>query len=229
MHPQFAQLTVTWFRRAFVYTGSIGEFRYRFACDEKEKLIHAAVYSDVCYELALDKVEQDFSWDGSRRGADKGLAARALRAVSSPAGVTLGVHRPKHRAAVSFRASARREASAPGVHTGVGIRIPVPASPFGRGGRAQRGRRGANKKNRLRAAQRVDKPILSFRGAPQGYLLCGAKRLFSCRKAAQKITTLFQAVEKAGGFFDSLGEPPCRAALYLNSRQRAVDVHHLHR
>ena len=63
MHPQFAQLTVTWFRRAFVYTGSIGEFRYRFACDEKEKLIHAAVYSNLCYELAQDKVEQDFSWD----------------------------------------------------------------------------------------------------------------------------------------------------------------------
>ena len=31
-----------------------------------------------------------------------------------------------------------------------------------------------------------------------------------------KITTLFQAVEKAGGFFDSLGKPPCRAALFTS-------------
>lgn len=69
MHPQFEELTVGWFRRAFVYTGSIGEFRYRFACDEKEKLIHAAVYSNVCYEVAQDKTEQDFPWD------DSGVAA----------------------------------------------------------------------------------------------------------------------------------------------------------
>ena len=62
MHPQFAQLTVTWFRRAFVYTGSIGEFRYRFACNEKEKLIHAAVYSNLCYELAQDVEEETFPW-----------------------------------------------------------------------------------------------------------------------------------------------------------------------
>ena len=34
MHPQFAELTPTWFNRAFVYTGSIGEFRYRFAGDK---------------------------------------------------------------------------------------------------------------------------------------------------------------------------------------------------
>lgn len=62
MHPQFEELTTNWFRRAFIYTGSIGEFRYRFACDEKEKLIHAAVYTNVCYESAQDKVEQDFPW-----------------------------------------------------------------------------------------------------------------------------------------------------------------------
>ena len=30
MHPQFAELTPRWFKRAFVYTGSIGDFRYRF-------------------------------------------------------------------------------------------------------------------------------------------------------------------------------------------------------
>lgn len=63
MHPQFAEMTVSWFRRAFVYTGSIGEFRYRFSCDEKERVIHAAAYSDLCYELAQNKRERDFPWD----------------------------------------------------------------------------------------------------------------------------------------------------------------------
>ena len=37
MHPQFAELTPRWFKRAFVYTGSIGDFRYRFDM-EKEKI-----------------------------------------------------------------------------------------------------------------------------------------------------------------------------------------------
>ena len=32
MHPQFAELTPRWFKRAFVYTGSIGEFRFTSPC-----------------------------------------------------------------------------------------------------------------------------------------------------------------------------------------------------
>ena len=63
MHPQFTELTPRWFKRAFIYTGSIGEFRYRFNNDAKENVIHAAVYSQLCYELAADVVEQDFPWD----------------------------------------------------------------------------------------------------------------------------------------------------------------------
>ena len=43
MHPQFTELTPRWFKRAFIYTGSIGEFRYRFNNDAKENVIHAAV------------------------------------------------------------------------------------------------------------------------------------------------------------------------------------------
>ena len=39
MHPQFAALTPRWFKRAFVYTGSIGEFRYRFATDKVAGLL----------------------------------------------------------------------------------------------------------------------------------------------------------------------------------------------
>ena len=61
MHPQFQDYTVQWFKRAYVYTGSIGDFRYRFAHDD-ETTLHAAVYSKVCYELADDVVSQDFPW-----------------------------------------------------------------------------------------------------------------------------------------------------------------------
>jgi len=62
MHPQFSQLNTTWFLRAFVYTGSIGDFRYRYANDKAAGLIHVAVYTKYCYEEATDRVEQDFPW-----------------------------------------------------------------------------------------------------------------------------------------------------------------------
>ena len=45
MHPQFEELNPKWFNRANVYTGSIGDFRYRFATDKKERILHAAVYT----------------------------------------------------------------------------------------------------------------------------------------------------------------------------------------
>ena len=64
-HEQFAPLTVQWFYRAHVYTGSIGDFRYRYATDVSDKehpVIHVAVYSKVCYEVADDVVEEDFPW-----------------------------------------------------------------------------------------------------------------------------------------------------------------------
>ena len=48
---------------AFIYTGSIGEFRYRFDGDKDAGILHTAVYSNVCYELAQDKEERDFTWD----------------------------------------------------------------------------------------------------------------------------------------------------------------------
>ena len=67
MHPQFQDFTPQWFKRAYVYTGSIGDFRYRFAHNDEETL-HAAVYSRVCFELATDVVEQDFPW------TDQGVA-----------------------------------------------------------------------------------------------------------------------------------------------------------
>lgn len=45
MHPQFACLTPHWFYRAYVYTGSIGDFRYRFDRDADANMLHTAVYS----------------------------------------------------------------------------------------------------------------------------------------------------------------------------------------
>ncbi len=69
MHPQFAELTPRWFERAFVYTGSVGEFRYRFAGDKNAGILHTAVYSNVCYELAQDRQERDFPWD--EKGVDE--------------------------------------------------------------------------------------------------------------------------------------------------------------
>lgn len=67
MQEQFAVMDVNWFRRAHLYTGSIGsfgrDFRYRFRPDEAAKLIRAETYSNVCYELAKDVEERDFPWD----------------------------------------------------------------------------------------------------------------------------------------------------------------------
>lgn len=63
----FSRLSPDWLHRAYVYTGSAGpfgnDFRFRLAQDEDSHLIHAAVYSKVCYELAEDREERDFAWD----------------------------------------------------------------------------------------------------------------------------------------------------------------------
>ena len=60
----FAQMTPSWFDRATFYTGSVHqEFRFRYEQDRENKLLHAATYSKVCYELADDVEKRDFSWD----------------------------------------------------------------------------------------------------------------------------------------------------------------------
>ncbi len=61
MHPQFQMLNVRFFLRAYVYTGSIGDFRYRFAHEDKTT-IHAAVYTKLCFEKAQDVTVRDFPW-----------------------------------------------------------------------------------------------------------------------------------------------------------------------
>ena len=62
MHPQFEQLTPHWFERAFVYTGSIGDFRYRYAMDKENNQLHVAIYTVYCYEVANDVEHRDFDW-----------------------------------------------------------------------------------------------------------------------------------------------------------------------
>ena len=63
MHPNFSQLTPRWFKRAFVYTGNIDDFRYRFEMDKDNGLLHTAVYTVYCVEVAKDVQQQDFPWD----------------------------------------------------------------------------------------------------------------------------------------------------------------------
>ena len=63
MHPVFEEITPGWLDRAHVYTGSIGDFRYRFEQKNKGTSILASVYTVWCYEVAKDVPEKDFPWD----------------------------------------------------------------------------------------------------------------------------------------------------------------------
>ena len=56
-----AALTPKWFDRATVYTGSEGEFRYRFR--REKETVSAAVYTRLCYEKAEDVEEREFPRD----------------------------------------------------------------------------------------------------------------------------------------------------------------------
>ncbi len=60
MHPQFEVLTPQWFKRAYVYTGSIGEFRYRFHRRKGDEPMLVSVYSNLCYEAATDIEEREY-------------------------------------------------------------------------------------------------------------------------------------------------------------------------
>ena len=63
MERKFDYLTPRWLGRAHIYHGELDAMRYRFAMDGKEKVIHAARYSKLCFELANDVEQQDFPWD----------------------------------------------------------------------------------------------------------------------------------------------------------------------
>ena len=81
MHPQFAELTPRWFKRAFVYTGSIGDFRYRFDMEKEKNTLHTAVYSVYCYEAAQDRQERDFPMGRGRCGGAEAVASGEIRSV----------------------------------------------------------------------------------------------------------------------------------------------------
>ena len=57
------QLTPNWFNRAYVYTGSFGEFRFRFAVDKSTNTITASTYTHYCFEKAKDVEKQVITWD----------------------------------------------------------------------------------------------------------------------------------------------------------------------
>ena len=103
---------------------------------------------------------------------------------------------------LSFRASA---------HTGVGIRIPRPL-PLPLGEVAERSEDGEGKQRRAASRrpffQLVDKPILSFRGAPQGYLLRGAKR----RGNPQSFSCKFAEKRKNCAIWEQIATPVCGLA-----------------
>ena len=63
MHPVFDEITPSWLDRAHVYTGSIGDYRYRFAQTNNGTTILASVYTKWCYEVAKDVHEKEYPWD----------------------------------------------------------------------------------------------------------------------------------------------------------------------
>lgn len=76
MHPNFSQLTPRWFKRAFVYTGNIDDFRYRFEMDKDNGLLHTAVYTVYCGGQGRAAAGLPLGRPG--RGAAEGLAAGAV-------------------------------------------------------------------------------------------------------------------------------------------------------
>ena len=63
MHPVFEEITPKWLDRSHIYTGSIGDFRYRFAQTNNATTILASVYTKWCYEVAKDVREKEYPWD----------------------------------------------------------------------------------------------------------------------------------------------------------------------
>ena len=93
---------------------------------------------------------------------------------------------------------------------GVGIRIPRPL-PLPLGEVAERSEDGEGRQRRTafrRFFQLVDKPILSFQGASQGYLLRGAKR----RGNPQSFSRKFAEKRKNCAIWEQIATPVCGLA-----------------
>ena len=55
--------TLEWFQFGNIYTGSIGDFRYRIAPEVKENKLLTSVYTVYSYHHAKDIVETEFPLD----------------------------------------------------------------------------------------------------------------------------------------------------------------------
>lgn len=64
MEESFSFLNPEFFRRAAVFPGSVGSFRYRFQTTGRkgDGQIQAWVYENICFELAKDAETETFPW-----------------------------------------------------------------------------------------------------------------------------------------------------------------------
>lgn len=82
MHPQFAELTPRWFKRAFVYTGSIGDFRYRFDMG-KGHTAHGGLFR-VLLRGGAGQAGERFPMGRGRCGRAEAVASGEIRSVFPP-------------------------------------------------------------------------------------------------------------------------------------------------
>jgi hypothetical protein len=61
---RFAELTPVFFKKAVVFPGSLGKFRYRFQHNGKmnDGTIKMWVYEDICFEKAQNVEQAEFPW-----------------------------------------------------------------------------------------------------------------------------------------------------------------------
>ncbi len=52
--------TLEWFRFGNIYTGSVGDFRYRLCPDKSAGNLTASVYTRFSYHIATDVEEREF-------------------------------------------------------------------------------------------------------------------------------------------------------------------------
>lgn len=64
MDEAFSFLNAEFLKRASVFPGSVGSFRYRFQTEGRkgEGRVQAWVYENVCFELARDAETETFPW-----------------------------------------------------------------------------------------------------------------------------------------------------------------------
>ena len=81
----FAFITLTIPKRAPVFPGSVGAFRYRLARDGKagEGTIQASVYENICFEKARHVETETFPW------TEEGMVRRASRAQPETGGLVI--------------------------------------------------------------------------------------------------------------------------------------------